>query len=136
MILKLKNIYLSISWYFIFIIIWAIITGKIQTFILCLLALSIHETGHIMLIYLLKEKINIFYILPFGFCCRLKNQSKVKKESMMKILIAGPATSIIVAGLVCFWTKEFALVNLVVGVFNLLPIGKLDGGRIINQKIY
>ena len=108
------------------------LSGKIEAFGLCLSALIIHEMGHILTAYIFGEKVSVFYILPFGFCCRLKNQSKVKKENMMKILIAGPATSIIVAGLFVFWTKEFALVNLLLGVFNLLPVGKLDGGRIID----
>ena len=38
--------------------------------------------------------------------------------------------SFTVAGLVFLWTKEFALVNLIIGIFNLIPIGNLDGGRI------
>lgn len=135
MVYKIKGLYISISWYFFLMIAWAVFTGKISTFLMCLLALAFHEFGHIIAIYLYKEKINVFYILPFGFCCRLKNQSKVKKENMLKILIAGPATSIIVAGLIVFWTKEFALVNFIIGIFNLVPIGSLDGGRIIKNII-
>lgn len=131
MIYKIKGLYLHINWYFFCMLLWASFTGKINMFIMCILALLFHELGHMTVIYALKEKINIFYILPFGFCCRLKNQSRVKKGKMLKILIAGPATSIFVAGLVVFWTKEFALVNFIIGIFNLLPIGNLDGGRLI-----
>jgi len=129
MIFHINKIYICISWYFLIMIIWVIFTGKIEAFFLCLLALIIHEAGHIITIYRLKEKINIFYILPFGFCCRLKNQNKNKNKNMIKILLAGPATSLCVAGLF-LWTKEFSLVNLIIGIFNLLPIGNLDGGRV------
>ena len=130
MIVRLKNIYLSVSWYFLIMFIWVIISNKVSSFLFCLAALMIHELGHIITIYVLKEKISVFYILPFGFCCRIRNQNKVTDKNMVKILLAGPATSICVAGLLFFWTTEFAFVNLIVGFFNLLPISSLDGGRL------
>ena len=130
MIFNIKKIYICISWYFFIILAWVILTSKVEEFLLCFFALVIHELGHIFAIYILKEKINIFYILPFGFCCRLKNQNKISDENMLKILLLGPITSIVVSGLFVFWTKDFALVNFIIGLFNLLPIGSLDGGRI------
>jgi len=133
MIFKIFGIYLSVSWLFLCMICFAIFSGKILAFSLCFFALILHELGHIFMTYFLDEKINIFYILPFGFCCRLKNQSKIKKDKMIKILLAGPVTSFIVSGLFLFWTREFSLVNLVIGFFNLLPFGMLDGGRLIRK---
>lgn len=131
MIFHIRNLYLYISWYFFIVLGWVILTNKIDSFLLCLLALIIHEFGHIVIAYILKEKINIFYILPFGFCCRLKNQNKINNKRMLKILLAGPVTSILVTGFFVFWTKEFAIANFIVGLFNFLPFGNLDGGRII-----
>ena len=131
MIFCIKKLYISISNYFLLMLIWIVLTGKIKTFLICLTALILHELGHIIAIYLLKEKINIFYILPFGFCCRLKNQNKIKKEKILKILLAGPATSLCLAGLFIFWTKDFGIANFIIGVFNLLPLGELDGGRLL-----
>ena len=59
---------------------------------------------------------------------------------MIKIIVAGPAVSLITAGLFFFWTKEFAIINLMIGIINLLPIGQLDGMRILNimveNKVY
>lgn len=135
MIFRIKGIYFSISFYFIFMLIWVIFTGKVKAFSLCLFALILHELGHILVAYFLGERVSVFYILPFGFCCRLKNQSKIKRKNMFRILIAGPATSVFVAGLFAFWTKEFAFVNLLLGLFNLLPIGKLDGGRMFSLLV-
>lgn len=130
MLFKVKNTYVFISFYFVFMLVWTIFFNKIHEFIYCFTSLFLHEAGHIVLIGLLKEKINIFYIIPFGFSCRLKNQSKMEKKKMLKILWAGPVTSFIVAGLAFFWTKDFAIINLIIGIFNLLPLGSLDGGRI------
>lgn len=130
MIFRIKKVYVSISIYFLFMIAWVVISGRSEEFFCCLGALLLHEIGHVVIIYLLKEKISIFYIIPFGFSCRLKNQSKIAQEKLLKITLAGPVTSFIVSGLAFFWTKDFAIINLIIGLFNLIPIGSLDGGRI------
>ena len=130
MIFHIKNMYVCVSWYFFIMIGWVILTNKTKVFLLCLVALIIHEAGHIITIYILKEKVSIFHILPLGFCCRLKNQNRISNENMIKILLFGPVTSICVAGLF-LWTKEFSIVNLMIGLFNLLPFGNLDGGRVV-----
>lgn len=132
MIFRIKGLYVSVSYYFVLMIAWVVFSGKIREFMMCVLALIIHEAGHIITIYVCKERINIFYVLPFGFCCRLKNENKIGSGKMIKILMAGPATSLCVAGFLFFWTREFALVNFVIGIFNLLPMGSLDGGRLSN----
>ena len=130
---KIWGVYITVSWLFLCMICFAIFSGKFFDFLLCFFALILHEFGHIMMTCFLGEKINIFYILPFGFCCRLKNQSKIGREKMIKILLAGPVTSLILAGFSLFWMREFSLTNFVVGVFNLLPFGMLDGGRLIRK---
>ena len=130
MIFRIKKLYICISWYFLIMLGWVILTHKIQSFLLCLLALMIHEMGHISMILVLKEQISIFYILPFGFCCRLKNQNQILNKKMIEILLAGPVASI-VTSVLFLWTKEFALANFIIGLFNLLPISSLDGGRIV-----
>ena len=136
MIVHIKKLYVCISWYFFIMVLWVILNNKIESFLLCISALILHELGHIVMICILKEKINIFYILPFGFCCKLKNQNKIANRSMIKILLAGPVTSILAAGLFLLWTNEFTLVNFMVGIFNLLPFGDLDGGRIVKIMVH
>jgi len=130
MIFHIKKIYVCISWYFFIMLLWIILSKKIITFLICLSALILHEAGHIITANFLKEKVSIFYILPFGFCCRLKNQNKISNDKMMKILLAGPVVSLLTAVLF-LWTKEFSVSNLIIGIFNLLPVGNLDGGRIL-----
>ena len=130
MLIKIRKVYVSISIYFLLMIVWVVISNRTAEFFYCLGALLLHELGHIIMIYSLKEKISIFYIIPFGFSCRLKNQSKIEKGKFFKIILAGPVTSFVVAGLAFFWTKEFAIINLIIGTFNFIPIGSLDGGRI------
>ena len=138
--IKLKNTYIVISPFFFAIVIWSLALNKQSDFLICLVALIIHELGHIITICLLKEEISVFQILQVGFSCRLKNQSHIETNKLIKIIIAGPVVSLIAAGLFLFWTKEFAIINLIIGLVNLFPVGELDGMRIMNiiieNKIY
>jgi len=138
--IKLWSTYIIVSPYLCLVIFWSFINNKLNEFLVCFLALIIHELGHLIIAYYLKEKISVLKILPLGFSCRLKNQSRIEIKNMIKILIAGPAVSLLAAGLFLFWTKDFAIVNLIIGLINLLPIGELDGMRILNiimeNKVY
>lgn len=133
MIFKIKKVYVSISIYFLIMLGWVILTNKVYEFIYCLSALILHELGHIIMIYLLKKEISVFYIIPFGFSCRLKNQSSIERKDLLKIILVGPVTSFFVSGLAFFCDKKFAVINLLIGVINFIPIGNLDGGRIFRN---
>jgi len=133
MIFRVKKVYVTVSPLFFVVMIWVFFTNKMMMFLSCFFSLCLHEIGHIAMIFSLKEKIAILRIVPIGFSCRLKNQSKVSGKNMMKILIAGPAVNFLMAGLFFLWTKEFAMMNFLLGVFNLLPVGELDGGRIFDN---
>jgi len=138
--IKLYNTYIIISPYLLIIVLWCFITNKLKEFLICFVALLIHELGHLITAYMLKEKVAILKVLPIGFSCRFKNQSQIMDKSMIKIIIAGPAVSLLMAGLFLFWTKDFAIINLMIGLVNLFPIGELDGMRVLNlimeNKIY
>lgn len=135
MILKIKDFYITISPYIFISILILLLKCKLINILLCFLALTLHELGHIIMTYVLGEKISILKILPIGFSCKLKNQNKIQTNKMLKILIAGPAVNFITAGLVFYWTQEFATINFLLGIFNLLPLFELDGMRIINILI-
>lgn len=135
MILKIKDFYITISPYIFISILILLLKCKLINILLCFLALTLHELGHIIMTYVLGEKISILKILPIGFSCKLKNQNKIQPNKMLKILMAGPAVNFITAGLVFYWTQEFATINFLLGMFNLLPLFELDGMRIINILI-
>lgn len=138
--IKLGDTYIIISPYFWIGILWCCINNKLKEFLICFIALTMHEAGHLIVAYWLKESVAVLKILPIGFMCRLKNQTQIEIRKMIKILIAGPAVSILMAGLFLFWTKDFAIINLMVGLVNLFPVGELDGMRILNiildSKVY
>ena len=116
----------------------SIITGIAQEFLLCFLAVIIHESGHIILMckfgYYPKEiKISLFEISILDNC----RHKRGNKQNFL-IILFGPF-----ANLICFifffllyllgnsLFIVFATANLSVCIFNLLPVMSLDGGQLM-----
>ena len=87
----------------------------------------------------------------FGGVSRMQNEPRTP-EAEFKMAIAGPATSIVLAGI--FWLAAryggravfgvlgyeivayLALINLILGIFNLIPGFPLDGGRVLRAILW
>ena len=114
----------------------------------------IHELGHMMAGLILGFKPYSLEIMPFGLAISFKAKAenynkKIKKGTMLtlkKIIIAlaGPLTNIIL--IIIFTTCKFTFLNIqkellvysniLIAIFNLLPIYPLDGGRIISGILH
>ena len=135
-----------------------ILTNQIEIYALSMLFALIHEIGHLLMGIFLKHKIDTFRIMPLGFSIEFKEKIedynikvlKSKKIILDKLLIsaAGPITNlIIILILIITKTSNLNLIysNLIIMLFNLIPIYPLDGGRIVlnllklfikNEKAY
>ena len=92
-----------------------------------ILAASIHEFCHILALLLTKTKIYGLRIGPFG--------AKIETEPMSRTAellcaAAGPAGSLCLLVLIRIFPR-LALCGAVQGLFNLLPLHPMDGGRIL-----
>jgi Zn-dependent protease len=107
-------------------------------FVLIMLSVLVHEYAHVWVAK--KVGVNTVKVLLFGLGAAAMVESMVrypKKE--LKIALAGPVSSFILfviflpLGLIFknFIFIYLFLVNLIMGVFNLLPIYPSDGGRIL-----
>ena len=109
-------------------------------FINYLIAMFIHEYAHSYVAYKCGYKIGNIKLLPFGICLNLNN-CKITPIDEIKIALAGPMINLIVYLLIlsCFWIYppsfiilyNFAFCNIIIAIFNLLPVMPLDGGRIL-----
>ena len=112
-------------------------------FFIFVISILIHEISHIVIGKIFKCKLKKIRILPVGFFIEFKdfyNNNFIKK---ILIILAGPVSNFWVA---FFWVvfecsraKEICLINLALGIFNLLPIYPLDGEHILEiilKKLY
>ena len=84
-------------------------------------------------------KLKQFMVMPFGFKIEFKDIFKNKENEKKKILmfLAGPAINLIIMiiSIILKWNSNIIYANLVIAIFNLLPIYPLDGGRILKSVL-
>lgn len=135
-------------------ILFFLLTRKLELYLMLMLFAIIHEFGHLIVGRLLGFKPKNVEIMPVGVCASFymncKNYNKKIRNgnvlALKKIVIAsaGPITSFIVSLIFFMYGKSILGVeneilvysNLVIGIFNLIPIYPLDGGRILKNLIH
>ena len=100
----------------------------------------LHESGHIAAWIVFTGMLPVLELSPGGIgLCLGSAQLSPRQEGVLAA--AGPAVNLIVAGAAYLWMQRsasywgwfFLGTNLLVGGFNLLPVGPLDGKRIWNN---
>ncbi len=134
------------------------LTSQIEIYILLMIFACIHEIAHLITGILLKFKPKELKITPIGLQirfyikCNDYNQ-KIGKGNYLgikKMIIAlmGPITNFVIA-LILIMLKSKGIItinpnlyqnciyaNILIGLFNLIPIYPLDGGRILNEILH
>jgi Zn-dependent protease len=92
----------------------------------CALALLLHEAAHIGMALLWGVEVRrIGFSLKGFFIVRAKGEPLAN----VAISLAGPTMNLVLALMFESSAPEFALVNLTIGICNLLPIAGSDGRR-------
>lgn len=143
---------------FLFLIVF-LITKQIKIYAILMLFAFIHEMGHIIMGILLGFKPESISIIPTGFSVKFKAQYetyniKIKKANLLsikKIAIAsaGPLINAVIVIITIIYyrtTNNFYIMNIpldliiysniLIFIFNLIPIYPLDGGRILKEIIH
>jgi len=108
-----------------------------------IIALVVHESAHVLAANYLGGKVEKVVIFPLGLRARFRGLEKLAAWERYVIYGAGSIANVIIAAwtftvsrLSYFgipWLEELAFFNLMLCIFNLLPVLPLDGGRIIHQ---
>lgn len=128
------------------------ITKQIHIYAILMLFAFIHELGHLLAGILLGMKPDKLEIMPLGISISFRvlpkdYNYKVKFGNIFEVkkiivALAGPLTNFIIVVLALNLNLEIVsnmiiiYCNLLLMIFNLLPIYPLDGGRILNSVLY
>lgn len=136
--LKVFGIEITISFMFCAVLSMVVLCDKTGLVVPMLLAAFIHELGHLFVMKYFNCAPKEIRLIPGSV--RIVSPVCHEKHTLI-ILLFGPLVNLVVFCLVYFSSRalnvdyyiEFALINLVYGLFNLLPFYALDGGSILEE---
>ncbi|MDP3012570.1 MAG: site-2 protease family protein [Candidatus Hydromicrobium sp.] len=118
------------------------------TVIFIFISVLIHEMSHSLVARRKGTSVEKITLFLFGGMAQIEKEPETPNSELI-MAIAGPAASFVVAaifGVIWFFTKNIALVrepvkylaiiNIVLGVFNMLPGYPLDGGRVLRSIVW
>ncbi|PGC21001.1 stage IV sporulation protein FB [Bacillus wiedmannii] len=141
--IKYKEVLTKISVHPLFwvIIVIGIFTARFKELLLLFCIVLIHELGHAFAAAHYNWRIKKIQLLPFGGVAELEEHGNKSLKEELVVVIAGPIQHIwmMVVGYIVFesgWLGAdlyyfFIWNNIIILVFNLLPIWPLDGGKVL-----
>jgi len=126
--------------WFLLLFAWVPFTYAIAIFI----SVLVHELAHTYVANRLGYNVYKVYIGLFNGAAEM-NISQIHERDSIKIVFAGPLSNLIMclASIITIsmgysnqFITDFAVVNLLLLIFNILPIYPLDGGRLLRDGLY
>lgn len=110
-------------------------SASLEKIAVTLMSCFFHECGHLFFMFLFGRKPES--IVAYGGGIRITPRSNVQggMRQDIIILLAGCGVNFICAGVwyALFGFGFFCRVNLLLGIFNLLPFKYFDGGRVLDE---
>ncbi len=146
---RIWGISISLHWTFILLLLFVLLFYPINIFAIFLLlfvCVFIHETAHAYTALRNKIKVKDILLTPLGGATSLDdNNIDYKRE--FNVAVTGPLMSIFLGGVfgvlaaisppgaIVFVLQEMFVLNIALGVLNILPAFPLDGGRVFRSYL-
>jgi stage IV sporulation protein FB len=123
----------------------SIVTGGFAELATLFFLVLWHELGHLIVALRFGWTVKEVKLLPFGGVMEVEEAGTLPAQEEMWVAIAGPAQNAILAVIAYLlalagwidkgWSDDFVRANALIGLFNLLPVLPLDGGRMLQAWI-
>ncbi|WP_409301930.1 M50 family metallopeptidase [Peribacillus sp. SCS-155] len=119
----------------------AVLTAHFVPAIMLLITVFVHELGHAAAAHYFRWRVKAVSLLPFGGSVETEEYGNKSMKEDFIVILAGPLQHLWLIGgafllyssaiLPPDWYKQFVTMNLIILLFNLLPIWPLDGGKLV-----
>ena len=107
-----------------------------------LLAALLHECGHVAAWLAFTRSLPVLRFSMRGIGLDA-SAARLSRRQTFLLALAGPLTNLVLCGVTLakmqlqasYWGYFFAAANLATGLFNLLPVGDLDGRRMLQSLL-
>lgn len=138
---KLLGTQIYISFLFVAIIALMLATDRTGLLLPSLFAVTIHEVAHLFAMWLVDLAPKRIRLIPASV--QIVRKFGVSFKNEIFIALMGPVANLLLFAVLYFnflsfgnvMVQYYALINLVVGVFNLIPVVGLDGGTVLLELL-
>ncbi len=130
---------------FVIMMCFSIATGYFLELITLFGIVFVHEMGHVAAAKGLGWSVKEVQLLPFGGVAVVDEPGSIPAREEIIVALAGPLQNAVMAGAASVlhrfgvwddgWGQYFIQANVLIGLFNLLPILPLDGGRVMQALL-
>lgn len=123
----------------------SVLTGYFAELLTLFILVLVHELGHVLVARGFGWTIREVKLLPFGGVVEVDEAGGVPTAEEAMVAIAGPLQNLWmgIAAWLCGelgwwesgWAQYVCQANLMIGLFNLLPIHPLDGGKLLQAAL-
>lgn len=134
---KILGTEIYVSFFFAAIITFMLAVDRTGLIIPAIFAVITHELGHLFCMWVLDCAPRQIKLVPAAV--QIVRDFNLKPSGEIAVAVCGPLVNIILFGILYFNFRAFdneislnyALLNLIIALFNLLPVSGLDGGTIL-----
>lgn len=129
--IKINNFTITFKLSMILMILLMIALGCLEQFFILYFFIMIHELIHIITAGMFGKKCRGIIIMPIGLCAEIYGVENMRLMKRNIVILSAPLFNIAAGVLLkdSFWGN----VNILIGIFNLLPVYPLDGARLFQN---
>lgn len=134
---RLRGIELAVSFWFLAAVALFAVAERGALMLYMLLPIAVHELGHLLVMATLHVRVRAVRCTLLGIDIRRESGHTLSYPAEIAVVLGGASANALLAlglHLFCFASMRMRFLvaaNIAVAIFNLLPIGDLDGGQLV-----